>query len=41
MKQEMKQEFSTMSFRAKANDYYLDLMKKEGVTVTVPDEKVL
>ncbi|MBQ6111353.1 MAG: C4-dicarboxylate TRAP transporter substrate-binding protein [Synergistaceae bacterium] len=27
--------------QAKANDYYLDLMKKEGVTVTVPDEKVL
>ncbi len=27
--------------QAKANDYYLDLMKKEGVTVVVPDEKVL
>jgi tripartite ATP-independent transporter DctP family solute receptor len=27
--------------QSKANDYYLDLMKKEGVTVVVPDEKVL
>ncbi len=27
--------------QAKANDYYLDLMKKEGVTVVDPDEKVL
>ena len=27
--------------QSKANDYYMDLMKKEGVTVTVPDEKVL
>lgn len=27
--------------QAKANDYYLDLMKKEGVTVVEPDEKIL
>ena len=27
--------------QAKANDYYLDLMKKEGVTVVVPSEEVL
>ena len=27
--------------QSKAQDYYLDLMKKEGVTVVVPDEKVL
>ncbi len=27
--------------QSKANDYYLDLMKKEGVTVVVPDEKTL
>ena len=27
--------------QAKANDYYLDLMKKEGVTVVDPDESVL
>lgn len=27
--------------QAKAQDYYLDLMKKEGVTVVVPDEEVL
>jgi TRAP-type C4-dicarboxylate transport system substrate-binding protein len=27
--------------QSKANDYYLDLMKKEGVSVVFPDEKVL
>ena len=27
--------------QSKANDYYLDLMKKEGVTVVEPDESVL
>ena len=27
--------------QAKANEYYLDLMKKEGVTVVVPSEEVL
>ena len=27
--------------QSKANDYYLDLMKKEGVTVVVPSEEVL